>query len=403
MSNRDLFLTKEREAIIPSLLYADLYKFSMLQFYTNRFPNVVAKYELKVRSDFEFAPFIDEINYQLDLVSKLRFTKEELDYLKTIRFLKPTFINQLRNFSLDRNYVHAYVDEDGKFQCYSEGPLGQASMFEIYVLAILQEIRSRVVLTDENFETGKQILATNIHDVNEYVKHKVFKYSDFSCRRAASVKWLDYVIFETTRNVASAYFTGTSCVYYAMKYNIKAIGTIAHEAICLGQAIVHPFDSQEFIFEQWNQEYHGDLGIALSDTFGVKYFIKKVFHRGFAMLFAGVRHDSGDPVKFGEDIIQMYKGYGIDPITKQIVFSDGLTFKKAFYLNDYFNGRILTSYGIGTKNGNDLGVDALQIVMKMVEADGKPVIKIADTSGKGMCKNVTYEHFMKEHVAKVVE
>lgn len=401
MSNRDLFLTKEKEAIIPSLLYADLYKFSMLQFYQNNFPNVIAKYELKVRSDFEFAPFIDEIKYQLDLVCNLRFTKEELDYLKTIRFLKPAFINQLRNFSLDRNYVHAFVDEDGKFQCYSEGPLGQASMFEIYVLAILQEIYSREILTDENFETGKKILATNIHDVNEYVKHRIFKYSDFSCRRAASVKWLDYVIYETVHNISSSYFTGTSCVYYAMKYNITAVGTQAHEAICLGQ-IKHPYDSQEFIFEKWGQEYRGDLGIALSDTFGVKYFIKKVFHRGFAMMFAGVRHDSGDPVQFGEDIIQMYKGYNIDPITKQIVFSDGLTFKKAFFLNDYFNGRILTSYGIGTKNGNDLGVNALQIVMKMIEADGKPVIKISDSVGKGMCRDATYEQFIKEHIAKVV-
>ena len=402
MSNRDLFLTKDKEAIIPSLLYADLYKFSMLQFYFNNFPNVIAKFELKVRSDFDFAPYIDEINYQLDLVCKLRFTKEELDYLKTIRFLKPTFINQLRNFSLDRNYVHAFVDEDGKFQCYSEGPLGQASMFEIYTLAILQEIRSRVVLTDENFENGKKILATNIHDVNEYVKHKVFKYSDFSCRRAASVKWLDYVLFETVRNVSNTYFTGTSCVYYAMKYNIKAIGTQAHESIMLGQT-QHPYDSQEFILEKWGQEYRGDLGIALSDTFGVKYFIKKVFHRGFAMMFAGVRHDSGDPVQFGEDIIQMYKGYGIDPLSKQIVFSDGLTFNKAFYLNDYFNGRILTSYGIGTNVGNDLGIPALQIVMKIVEADGKPLIKISDSAGKGMCKDATYEQFMKEHIAKVVE
>jgi nicotinate phosphoribosyltransferase len=368
----------------------------------NNFPNVWARYDLKVRSDFEFAPYLDEILYQLDLICKLTFTEDEIEYMKTIRFLKRENIDQLRGFSLNRKYVHAYIDADGKFQCYSEGPLIQASLFEIYVLAILQEIRSRVVLTDADFIHGDEILTKNINDASDFSKFSPFHFTDFSCRRAASVAWLDHVISRLHNELPNIIFTGTSCVYYAKKYGIMAHGTIAHEAIMAGQILVHPFDSQEKILEIWAHEYRGDLGIALSDTFGSKYFIKKVFHRGFAMQFSGVRHDSGDPFQFGEDIIEMYVGYGINPMSKTIVFSDGLTFEKAFKLAEYFKGRINVSFGIGTNLGNALGVPALQIVMKMTEANGKPVIKISDSPGKGMCKSPAYEAFMLEHINKVI-
>lgn len=397
-----IYLTVIGQGIIPSLLYMDLYKLSMMFFYMNNFPNVWARYDLKVRSDFDFVPYLDEILHQLDLICKLTFTENELEYLKTIRFLKRENIDQLRGFSLNRQYIHAYVDTDGKFQCYSEGPLVQASLFEIYVLAILQEIRSRAVLTDADFVKGDEILSTNIMDVMNYGRFATFHFSDFSCRRAASVAWLDHVISRLNNEVSNQIFTGTSCVYFAMKYGIKAQGTIAHEAICLGQAIFNPQNSQEKIFELWAHEYRGDLGIALSDTFGSKYFIKKVFHRGLAMQFTGVRHDSGDPFQFGEDIIEMYDGYGINPMTKTIVFSDGLTFDKAFKLAEYFKGRINVSFGIGTNLGNALGIPALQIVMKMTEANGNPVIKISDSPGKGMCKSPAYEAFMLEHINKVI-
>ena len=396
------YLTSNGEAIIPSLLYLDLYKLSMWQVYANNFPDVWARYDLKVRSDFNFAPYIDEINNQLDMLSRLTFSDAELDYLKSIRFLKKTNIDRMRGFSMDREYIHPYIDDAGVFQCYSEGPLIQASLYEIYVLAILQEIRSRVVLTDEHFDMGERVLTANINGTLEFSKFNPFKVSDFSCRRAASVKWLDHVLDRMKNEVPSSVFVGTSCVYYAMKHGITAVGTMAHELIMLAQAIYNPYDSQERIFELWAREYRGDLGIALSDTFGSEYFIKKAFHKGLALQFTGVRHDSGDPFKFGERIIEMYEGYGINPMSKTIVFSDGLTFEKAFKLCEYFKGRINVSFGIGTNLGNALGIQSLQIVMKLVEADGKPVIKISDSPGKGMCKSVAYEKYMIEHINKVI-
>lgn len=399
---KNVYVTKPRERIIPSLCYCDLYKLTMLQFFVNNFSSVEATYDLKVRSDFDFAPHIDEINHQLDLLCELRFTDEELEKLSRIRFFKPNFIEFLRGFSMNRKYIHAYVDSiDNKFKCYSSGPLTQASMAEIYALTILQEIRTREVLTNDNFIIGEEILSNNIAQILEFSKFKPFKVSDFSCRRAASVKWLDHVIDRMHKEISSRNFTGTSCVYYALKYNITAIGTMAHESLMLGQAMCHPFDSQEYILELWAKEYKGDLGIALSDTFGAEYFIKKVFHRGFALQFTGVRHDSGDPYNFGDVVVEMYRGYGINPMTKTIVFSDGLTVEKAFKLCEYFNGIIDTSFGIGTNLGNAMGIPALQIVMKMVEANGKDVAKISDTLGKGMCRNPIYEQFVMDHIKKV--
>jgi nicotinate phosphoribosyltransferase len=400
---KNVYVTKPGERIIPSLTYCDLYKLTMLQFYINNFPDIQAVYDLKVRSDFDFAPFINEINYQLDLLCELRFTEYELNQLAEIYFFKKNFIDFLRGFSMNRKYIHAYVDQiDGKFKCYSTGPLTQASMAEIYTLTILQEIRTREELTHDNFIKGEEILTDNINKINEFSKHKPFKVSDFSCRRAASVRWLDHVIDRMHKEVSSRNFTGTSCVYYALKYNITPIGTMAHEAMMLGQAMTHPFDSQEFILETWAKEYRGNLGIALSDTFGAKYFIKKVFHKGFALQFTGVRHDSGDPFQFGEDIIEMYQRYSINPILKTIVFSDGLTVEKAFKLCEHFNGRIDTSFGIGTNLGNAMGIPALQIVMKMVEANGKPVAKVSDSTGKGMCRQEIYESFIKEHINSII-
>lgn len=403
-SLKDKYVSQWGEQIIPSLFYFDLYKLTMFQFFFIYFVNVWAKYKVKVRSTFDFSPYIDEINLQLDKVCELRATEEELEYIKNeLPFIKRYFIGILRGFKMQREYVNAYVDEDGKFQCYSEGPLIQASLFEIYVLTILQEIRSRVELDDEHFERGEEILTENITQIKDFSKLHPFKVADFSCRRAASVVWLDHVIDRMSNEISSRNFIGSSCLYYAMKYDIKPIGTMAHEAQMVGQAVTHPFDSIEYILEKWSELYKGDLGIALSDTFGSEYFFKKAFHKGLAKQYDGMRHDSGDPIYFGERAIEFYQSQGIDPKTKTLVFSDGLTVETAFEICRYFNGRINVSFGIGTKIGNALGIDALQIVMKIIEADGKSVIKVSDTPNKGMCEDTDYANFITSHIESVTK
>ncbi|NQV00446.1 MAG: nicotinate phosphoribosyltransferase, partial [Parcubacteria group bacterium] len=168
----------------------------------------------------------------------------------------------------------------------------------------------------------------------------------------------------------------------------------AHEFLQAAQALVRVQDSQKFAFQQWAEEYRGKLGIALSDVVGMDAFLKD-FDLYFCKLYDGARHDSGDPIVWCEKLIRHYENNGIDPKTKTAVFSDGLTFPKALALAKEFEGRIKTSFGIGTNLTNDMGITPLQIVIKMVECNGQPVAKISDSQGKEMCKDKAYLTHLK--------
>lgn len=187
-------------------------------------------------------------------------------------------------------------------------------------------------------------------------------------------------------------------MYLAMKYNLVPIGTMAHEFIMAGQALegVTLASSQKFMLQAWVDEYRGDLGTALSDTLGTAKFLKD-FDMYFAKLYDGVRHDSGDPVAWGEKMIKHYEDLRIDPKTKQLVFSDGLDFKKAAMLYEHFKDRAKVSFGIGTNLTNDFpDVAPLNIVMKIVEANNRPVAKISDNPGKTMCENEDFIRYLRQ-------
>jgi nicotinate phosphoribosyltransferase len=192
-----------------------------------------------------------------------------------------------------------------------------------------------------------------------------------------------------------SYFLGTSNVLLAKEFNVTPIGTMAHEWLQAGQALTRIRDSQKFMLQKWADVYRGDLGIALSDVVGVDAFIRD-FDLYFAKLFDGCRQDSGCPFEWGEKIIQMYKDLRIDPATKVAVFSDSLDISKAKKLYDRFHGRLKIMFGIGTNLTNDVGVEPLNIVIKMVSCNGMPVAKIADGNGtKGMCEDDEYLKYLK--------
>lgn len=192
-------------------------------------------------------------------------------------------------------------------------------------------------------------------------------------------------------------FTGTSNVLYAKEMGLTPLGTMAHEYLQACQALGPRLrDSQVFGFEMWSKEYRGDLGIALSDLYGIKAFLKD-FDLYFCKLFDGARHDSGDPFIWGERMVQHYKNNRIDPITKTLIFSDLLTFPKVIDLYHRFNGRIRTGFGIGTNLVNDLkGVPPLQNVIKLVRCNDQPVAKISDSPDKGMCEDEGYLQYLKQ-------
>ena len=189
---------------------------------------------------------------------------------------------------------------------------------------------------------------------------------------------------------------GTSNVYFAKMLNLKPIGTMAHEYLqacqSLGPRLIY---SEQFALERWAREYRGELGIALSDVYGIDAFLRD-FDLYFCKLFDGVRHDSGDPFEWGEKVIRHYQKLGIDPKTKAFVFSDALDFKLALDLFHRFKDRVNVRFGIGTFLTNDLGHAPIQIVIKMIECNGHPVAKVSDSPGKTMCRDDSYLAYLKE-------
>ncbi len=383
--------------IIRSLLDTDFYKFTMMQAVLHQYPGAWVKYKFKCRnkdlvlSEYGFGRLKEEIYSNL---CSLNFQKDELEYLSGIRFFKRDFIECLRNFRFNEEYIRVENDEYNGLNIVIEGPWVSTILFEVPVLAVVSEIyhRDSIVMTFETLEEGSRRIQAKIKFVSD-LNQDSFRFADFGTRRRFSREWQDEVIgkLKTLRS-----FIGTSNVFFAMKYSLQPIGTMAHEWVCAHQQLGHcrVVDSQKVALEAWAREYRGELGIALSDTVGFKAFLND-FDLYFAKLFDGCRHDSGDPVSWCSELIDYYRKYNIDPRTKNAVFSDGLDVGSAIYLYERFNKDINTSFGIGTSLTNDLGVEPLQIVIKMVECNGQPVAKISDSSGKGMCESLEFESYIR--------
>jgi nicotinate phosphoribosyltransferase len=218
---------------------------------------------------------------------------------------------------------------------------------------------------------------------------------DFGLRRRYSGAWHEEVV----RTLAAAlpeHFRGTSNVYLAMQLGLTPIGTMAHEYLQAYQAFGSRLsDFQKAALEGWVQEYRGDLGVALTDVIGMDAFLAD-FDLYFAKLFDGLRHDSGDPVAWGEKAIAHYRKLRIDPASKRLVFSDGLDIPRAIALHRHFAGRIATSFGIGTDLTNDTPHKALNIVMKLTSCNGQPVAKLSDAPGKTLCDDETFLAYLRQ-------
>ena len=388
---------------IRTLMWTDLYKLTMNQAFFHQLPNAgVAKYRFKCRNGIDLRPFKNRINMELDFLCQLKFEQDELEYLRTIPFLKDDYIDYLEDFTLKRRYIH--VDEtDDNLDIWAEGPLLNVMMFEVYVLALVHDVYTRNTFpVMKHYDRGTEIVKEKIEKIVKYITNPTtpdFKFADFGTRRAFTTDWHDAVIDMLDKGLPKNVFVGTSNVKMAMEYGLKPIGTFAHEYVMAFQGIgtCTVADSQKEALQVWANEYRGNLGIALSDTLGTDKFIRD-FDLYFAKLYDGVRHDSGCPFEFTDNMIQMYNDLGIDPKTKTIVFSDGLDLDLAFELNAHCDGRIGCSFGIGTSLTNCVGIKPLQNVMKMVEINGRPVAKISDNPEKGMCEDKGYQMYLHEAI-----
>lgn len=385
-------------AIIKSLLDQDLYKLTMMQTALHHFPNTDVRYRFKCRNTAILSPFIKEIESEIKQLCQLHYTDSELEYLSGMSFFKSDFIECLRNLRLDFRYVSLTAMGD-EIDISIKGPWLQTIQFEVFVLAIVQEVYSKNIYNKVRLEEGQKRLADKIELVKASDEIQNLVFADFGTRRRFSREWQEYVVKTLSENFDKETFMGSSNMYLAYKYDLKPIGTMAHEYLQAGQALAPSLKlSQKFMLDKWIEEYQGELGIALADVVGFEAF-KNDFDVDLSNSYDGCRHDSGDPIKWCRELISHYKKMGVDPKTKRAVFSDGLNFEKALEIVGLFKNQIQVSFGIGTNLTNDLGVKPLQIVMKIVECNAKPVAKISDSPGKGMCESEEHLKNLKEAFA----
>jgi nicotinate phosphoribosyltransferase len=383
--------------IIQSLLDTDLYKFTMMQVVLHHFPGAQVEYRFKCRTEgVDLRPDLDAIRRELGELCALRFRDDELDYLRSLRFMKSDFVDFLALFHFSGRYVHLGAGEKpGEIDITIRGPWLHTIMYEIPLLAIVSELYFRRTQPKPDFAEGRRRLKTKIDAARAAEAGIGFRIGDYGTRRRFSRDWQEEVL-QTFKREMPQNFAGTSNVWFALRNNLTPLGTMAHEYMQACQALGPRLrDSQTFAFDKWAQEYRGDLGIAVADTYGTDAFLRD-FDMYFCKLFDGARHDSGDPFAWGERLIAHYRRNRVDPRTKTLIFSDQLTVPIALEIARRFHGRALTAFGIGTNLTNDLGHEPINIVIKMTECNGQPVAKVSDSPGKTISKDPGYLRYLRQ-------
>jgi nicotinate phosphoribosyltransferase len=384
--------------IIDSLLDTDLYKFSMMQVVLHQYPAAQVEYRFKCRNPgIDLVPYVDEIRAELKALCQLRFTPDELDYLRTWRFIKSDFVDFLALFQLNEKYVaiSPSVAANGEIDIRIRGPWLHTILFEVPLLAIVNEVYFRHAGAGLDFAEGRRRLLAKIALLRDTPDYGGCRIADYGTRRRYSRVWQEEVV-TTLRDGLGAQLAGTSNVWLARKLNLTPLGTLAHEYLQAHQALGPRLrDSQVAALEAWAKEYRGDLGIALSDVYGLNAFLRD-FDRYFCKLFDGTRHDSGDPFEWGEKVLAHYCANRVDPLNKVLVFSDGLDIPKVMQLYAHFRGRCQIAFGVGTNLTNDVGPTPLNIVIKMIRCNGQPVAKLSDSPGKNMCEDEAYVAYLRQ-------
>ncbi|MEO5607817.1 MAG: nicotinate phosphoribosyltransferase [Polaromonas sp.] len=389
--------------IITSLLDTDLYKFTMMQVVLHQFPGAEVEYRFKCRNAGApgigpLAPYVNEIREEIRGLCRLYFQEDELAYLKSMRFIKSDFVDFLGIFRLNEKYVSVTALPSGDIDITIKGPWLHTILFEIPLLAIVNEVYFRNTHPQPDLGEGRRRLDIKILELQTKGLGEL-KIADYGTRRRFGKDWHEEVLRTLVTRLGagtSGQLAGTSNVLYAMKLGLIPLGTMAHEYLQACQALGPRLrDSQMFGFEVWAKEYRGDLGIALSDVYGMSAFLRD-FDLYFCKLFDGARHDSGDPFEWGERMLAHYVKNRVDPKTKTLIFSDSLTVPRTIGLYRQFRGRCQLAFGIGTNLTNDLGHEPLQIVIKMVRCNGQPVAKLSDTPSKNMCDDEKYLAYLRQ-------
>ena len=396
--------------IITSLLETDLYKFSMGQAIYHQYPSYKTRWTFKCRSaGVRFSSeMVEEIKAQILAYCDLRFSEEELDYLARIEWLHGDYIDHLRIWK--PRYQDFTISADGEcgLSLDAAGTWLNTSMYEIPVLAIINEVFYRM---SYDYDALFAQYRRRLDEKSRWLKDGTYNlgiFSEFGLRRRLSAEAQELAVktlcggsFKDSKCI------GTSNVYLAKKFNVVPVGTMAHEFVmCVGQGnpMFNPAYSNKLAMDSWTKEYGVLNGTYLTDTIGDETAHLDMEYT-YSMSFAGVRHDSGDPYEWGEAWINHFEGYydkyhdeRVNPKNKTLLFSDSLDFERASKLYGHFKSRIKVAFGIGTYIANDTDVPPLNIVMKVTECNNRPVAKLSNSDGKTMCEDDEYIEYLKKTI-----
>lgn len=366
-------------AHLTSILDNDFYKFTMQHAVVKLFPKAKARYQFINRGNHQFPAGFDKLlKAAIEEMANLRLTKaEKKAFAQNCPYIDPTYFDFLQGYRYDPDEVQ--ITQNGTdLEVHIEGYWYRTILWEVPIMSLICEL----------FYESKQMKRDSDEQVIATAKEKIEKYqqlgitiADFGTRRRHSYEVHDLVV-RTLKKYGAGTFIGTSNVHLALKYATKPIGTHAHEWFMFHSAKYGYKMANLLGLQHWADVYRGDLGIALSDTYTTEVFFQQ-FDKMLTKLFDGVRHDSGDPLEFADKVIAHYRKNGIDPLSKTIIFSDGLDYDKVKRIADYCKGKILYSFGVGTNFTNDVGLPPMNIVIKMTaalpdEGQWTPVIKLSD-------------------------
>lgn len=366
-----------------SILDNDFYKFTMQQGVISLFPDAKVRYKFINRGAHSFPDgFAEVLKEKIAELAQLKLTREEKVFLEvTCPYLSPVYLDFLEGYRF--NPAEVKISQSGdQLEVHVEGLWYRTILWEVPIMSMICELY--YLLSGAKPISDEEILLGAKQKIENYKKLGV-TVAEFGTRRRYSYH-VHRLVLDSLSKYGTGSFIGTSNVHLAMLYQVKPIGTHAHEWFMFHAAKYGFKMANSMGLENWVKTYRGDLGIALSDTYTNDVFFR-AFDKMFSKLFDGVRHDSGDPLLFADKVIAHYQKMGIDPKTKTIIFSDGLNYEKVDRITEYCRGKIGMSFGIGTSLTNDAGPAPMNIVVKMTEAkvdhqDWLPVVKLSDEHGK---------------------
>ncbi|HGH4638829.1 TPA: nicotinate phosphoribosyltransferase [Enterobacter asburiae] len=389
-------MTQFASPVLHTLLDTDAYKLHMQQAVFHHYYDVHVAAEFRCRGDDLLGIYADAIREQVDAMQHLTLQDEEYQWLSGLPFFKADYLNWLRDFRYKPEQV-TVLNDNGKLDIRLEGPWREVIMWEVPLLAVISELAHRYRSPEKGVEQAVAALENKLaafSTLTEGLDMSRFRLMDFGTRRRFSRDVQEAIVKRLQRE---PWFIGTSNYDLARRLSLTPMGTQAHEWFQAHQQISPDLaNSQRAALAAWLEEYPNQLGIALTDCITMDAFLRD-FGPEFAERYQGLRHDSGDPVEWGEKAIAHYEKLGIDPMSKVLVFSDNLDLAKAVDLYRHFNTRVNLSFGIGTRLTCDIPqVKPLNIVIKLVECNGKPVAKLSDSPGKTICHDKAFVRALRK-------